>query len=140
MRKIATAVMMFFTCLSVKGQGNSMPFKGYFSNEEYNIYLRINLYDKDIIIPGYEMFGDLPGFLGKKNNSFYWLITSGTVISENKAELNLINDYGSEDLKATLTAVNDSTLTLTQGSGSTLKMPNNRKWQKLPKVIRLRKE
>ncbi len=86
------------------------------------------------------MFGDLPGFLGKKNNSFYWLITSGTVISENKAELNLINDYGSEDLKATLTAVNDSTLTLTQGSGSTLKMPNNRKWQKLPKVIRLRKE
>lgn len=140
MRRIAVSVMMAIACLTVNGQGNTSPFKGYFYNDEYRIYIRMNLYDKDITVPGYEMFGNLPGYLGKKNNNFYWLITSGKAVSENKAELELINDYGSEDLKATVTAVNDSTFTLTQGSGSTLKVPNNRKWQKLPKVITLRKE
>ncbi|MBP3511580.1 MAG: hypothetical protein J6K19_06040 [Prevotella sp.] len=140
MRRITVSVMAAVACLTAYGQGNISPFKGYFYNDEYRIYIRMNLYDKDITVPGYEMFGNLPGYLGKKNNNFYWLITSGKTVSEDKAELELINDYGSEDLKATVTAVNDSTFILTQGSGSTLKVPNNRKWQKLPKVIRLKKE
>ena len=47
----------------------------------------------------------------------------------------LINDPGSDDLTATLTIKNDTTYVLKQGKGSTLKVPNKGKWQKLPSEI-----
>ena len=56
-----------------------------------------------------------------------------------KATLSLINDYGSEDLTATLTMKNDSTFTLRQDDGSTLKVPDKGKWMKLPKELELKK-
>jgi hypothetical protein len=52
----------------------------------------------------------------------------------------MINDYGSEDLTATLTAENDSLYVLKQIDGSTLKVPNNGKWQKLPKRFELKRQ
>ena len=52
----------------------------------------------------------------------------------------MINDYGSEDLTATLTAENDSVYVLKQIEGSTLKIPNNGKWLKLPKTLELRRQ
>ena len=55
------------------------------------------------------------------------------------ATLQMINDYGSEDLTATLTAENDSVFVLKQIDGSTLKVPNNGKWQKLPKTLELKR-
>jgi len=99
--------------------------------------MRINLYDQNIEIPGQELYGQLPGFLGKKRNSFCWVITSCEVKNEHEAKLQLINDFGSEDLEATLTRENDSVYVLRQGSGSTIKVPKNGKWQKLPKSLRL---
>ena len=81
----------------------------------------------------------MPGYLGKKNNSFCWVITSCQVVDEQHATLQLINDYGSEDLKATLIRENDSLYVLKQGSGSTIKVPNNGKWQKLPKTLQLKR-
>ncbi len=47
----------------------------------------------------------------------------------------LINDTGSEDLTATLTVKNDTTYVLRQMKGSTLKVPNKGKWQKLPTEV-----
>jgi glycosyltransferase involved in cell wall biosynthesis len=73
--------------------------------------------------------------LGKKNNPFCWPITAAKVKNEQTAELSLINDYGSEDLTATLTRENDSIYVLKQEKGSTLKVPKNGKWQKLPKSL-----
>ena len=75
-----------------------------------------------------------PGYLGKKHNSFCWLITSSKIDGE-KAELQMINDYGSEDLTATLTVENDSLYVLRQVEGSTLKVPKDGKWQKLPSKL-----
>ena len=43
-----------------------------------------------------------------------------------------VNDFGSEDLTATLTVKNDTLYVLKQVDGSTLKVPKNGKWQKLP--------
>lgn len=140
MRKAILSAILFGTQLHSFAQSTQTSFKGYFCNEEYKVYIRMDLTDSNIIVPGYEMFGELPGFLGKYNNNFYWLITSGKIISPTKAEIELINDYGSEDLKATVTVVNDSTYTLSQISGSPLKVPDNRKWMKLPKTIILKKK
>ena len=90
-------------------------------------------------MPGQELYGDLPGYLGKKNNSFCWVITSVKIKDKNTATMNLINDYGSEDLTATLTQKNDSIYILKQESGSTLKVPKNSKWQKIPKTLEMKR-
>ena len=66
------------------------------------------------------------------NNSFFWLITSKNIKNKKFANIELINDYGSEDLSASLSLKNDSTLVLKQLKGSEIKVPNKGKWQKLP--------
>ena len=121
--------------LVAKSQENNYMFKGYFFNSEYNVYLKIDLHGEGIIVPDHELFGQLPGYLGKKNNSFFWLITSKTVKNKKNATIELINDYGSEDLSASLFLKNDSTLVLKQLKGSDLKVPNKGKWQKLPSEL-----
>jgi len=49
--------------------------------------------------------------------------------------LQVINDYGSEDLEATFTRKDDGTFELKQGDGSTMKIARDRKWVKLPKTL-----
>jgi hypothetical protein len=121
-------------------QQDNTAFRAYLYNNEYDVYLRINFYDQDVTIPGQELYGELPGYLGKKNNSFCWVITSCKVESEKKATLQLINDFGSEDLTATLTRKNDSIYVLRQGDGNPIKVPSKGKWQKLPKTIELKRK
>jgi hypothetical protein len=132
---ILTTCLLSLT-MSVAAQ---KPFHAYLINNEYDVYLRINFYDQDITVPGQELYGQLPGFLGKKHNSFCWIITSAEIKGKT-ATLSLINDYGSEDLIATLTQKNDSVYVLKQGEGSTLKVPKNGKWQKLPKTLELKRK
>ena len=138
-RKFIFTLLLIMNCLGSMAQKDDKSFHAYLYNNEYNVYLNINLYDQDVEVPGQALYGQLPGFLGKKNNSFCWVITSCQVIDEQHATLQLINDYGSEDLKATLIRENDSLYVLKQGSGSTIKVPNNGKWQKLPKTLQLKR-
>ena len=121
-------------------QKDSKPFRAYIYNKEYETYLRINLYDQDVSVPGQELYGKLPGYLGKLHNSFCWVITSCRIINEKHAELQLINDFGSEDLTASLTCVNDSIYELRQEKGSALKVPWKGKWRKLPKTLEMIKQ
>lgn len=139
MNKLIAISLLCLTTISMKAQSNNTPFRAYLSNNEYNVFLRINFYEQDITVPGQDLFGQLPGYLGKKNNSFAWLITSAK-INGDKAKLQLINDYGSEDLTATLTRKNDSIYVLKQESGSTLKVPNKSKWLKLPKTLEFKRK
>ena len=127
------------TALSFAQKEND-AFRAYLYNNEYEVYLRINFYEQDITVPGQDLYGQLPGYLGKLHNSFCWVITSCKVKNEKKAEMRLINDFGSEDLKATLTRQNDSIYILKQEEGSTIKVPRNGKWQKLPKTLELKRK
>ena len=136
MRKyLLTTIALWLTISAFAEQKDSTTFRAYLYNNTYDVYLRINFYDEDIKVPGQELYGTLPGFLGKKNNSFCWVITSAKIKDRKTATLNLINDYGSEDLTATLTRENDSIYILKQVEGSTLKVPKDGKWQKLPKTL-----
>jgi hypothetical protein len=120
-------------------QSDSTLFKGFLQNAEYGVYLRINFHQQNILIPGQEILGEMPGYLGKDHNSFCWPIVSAEVKGK-KATLQMINDYGSEDLEATLTRQNDSIFILRQGKGSTIKVPSNGKWQKLPPVLPFKRQ
>jgi len=133
-----TLFVAFFMLLGVLGakaqQQAERPFQAYLFNDEYKVFLRINFYEQDVIISWQEMFGPLPGFLAKEGNNYCWIITDFK-IDGNKAELEITNDYGSEDLTATLTCVNDSVYTLRQKEGSTLKVPEKKSWKKLPTTL-----
>jgi len=135
---IITVCMVLSVCAQTEKKEG--PFRAYIYNKEYEVYLRLNLYDQDVTIPGQELYGQLPGYLGKLHNSFCWVITSCRLLSDTEAELQLINDFGSEDLTAVLTVKNDSTYTLRQGAGSTIKVPLKGKWQKLPKTLEFKRK
>ena len=134
-KKIILSVILMLTANILWAQTSHENFRAYLVNNKYEVYLRINFYDQNVNVPGHELYGELPGFLGKKNNSFCWLITSCKVKSEKEADIQLINDFGSEDLSAELIRQNDSTYILRQGEGSTIKVPLKGKWQKLPKTL-----
>ena len=139
MNKLIAISLLCLTAICVKAQSKNEPFRAYLYNNEYDVFLRINFYEQDVNVPGQDLFGQVPGYLGKKNNSFAWLITSAK-INGDKAKLQLINDYGSEDLTATLTRRNDSIYVLKQETGSTLKVPNKGKWLKLPKTLEFKRK
>jgi hypothetical protein len=138
--KFFLTLFMTMATTAVLAQSDSTAFRAYLYNNDYEVFLRINLYEQDITVPGQELYGQLPGYLSKKRNSFCWLITSANIVSDKEAVLSLINDYGSEDLTARLIRQNDSTYTLKQMEGSTLKVPKDGKWQKLPKTLELKRK
>lgn len=133
-RLILFLIACQISVLSASAQKTDKPFRAYIYNNEYEVFMRLDLYSESITVPGQELYGNLPGYLGKRHNSFCWLITS-TKIDGNTAELQMINDYGSEDLTARLTVEKDSLYVLRQVEGSTLKVPKEGKWQKLPSKI-----
>jgi hypothetical protein len=135
MTRILLLTLLQLCCTTLFAQDEKQTFRAYLFNEEYDVYLRINFYDQDVEVPGQALYGKLPGFLGKVHNSFCWVITSCKIKNDHEAEMSLINDFGSEDLEARLFCHNDSTYVLHQLKGSTLKVPKNGKWQKLPKYL-----
>ena len=76
MRRIILSTLLALACTASWAQQDERPFRAYLTNNIYNVYLRINFYEQDITIPGQELYGQLPGFLGKQRNSFCWVITS----------------------------------------------------------------
>jgi len=138
---VAIAALLCLSATSWAQQGQR-PFEGYFTYADYEVYLRLNVYEQDITIPGQELYGQLPGYLSREQNAFSWPVVEAEVVSDKtpvQARLTLINDFGSEDCTCMLTQVDDSTYTLRQLSGATLKVARQGKWQKLPKEFTLKR-
>lgn len=109
-------------------------------NKEYDVFLQLNLYEETEMIPGQDILGKTYGYLKKTTDSRVWIITDAVISKDGKsARLEMINDYGSEDLNATLMQESDSTFTLKQLEGSTLKVAGRGKWIKLPKTMTFKK-
>lgn len=117
-----------------------IAFIGEFHNNEYNVYIKINLIDKDILVPGQEILGELDGYFGSTQSSHIWPITSSE-LEGSTAQIEVINNYGSEDFTASIILKDNNTLEFKHLKGSTFKFPVNKKWQKLPsKLTFIRKE
>ena len=117
---------------------DTIIFKTHIENKEYQVWLDIDFYKQDIIIPGQEIFGEVPGYLGAKRDTRKWIIVD-LGIKGNVATLDIINDYGSENLVATLTYNGDGTYTFKQIKGSTIEIVVNNKWVKLPQKMIFKK-
>ncbi len=134
MKKLIIMLVTFFALADCMAQGDSAVFKGYLENKEYSIYIRMNFYDNDVVIPGQEIYGQMPGFIGDRKDGRKWLIVEAKP-QKDKAELSISNDDGYEDLTAELSRNADGTYTLKQKEGSVLKFARNRKWMKIPKTV-----
>ena len=139
MNKLIVSALLCLASISASAQTKQEPFRAYLINKELDVVMRINFYQQDVTVPSQDLLGQVPGYLSKRFSSFVWVITDAQV-KGHKATLQMINDYGSEDLTATLTAKGDSVFILKQESGSTLKVPHKGKWQKLPKTIEFRRQ
>ena len=130
---------MFALLVSVKLAAQSdKVFHTYIYNDEFKVYMDINLYENNVIVPNQELFGETPGYFGAKRDERKWLITSAKIDGKNTATLEIVNDYGSEDLTATLTFnPEDGSYVLRQKSGSRIKIVVNRKWVKIPTELKL---
>lgn len=130
---------MFVLLVSVKLAAQSdKVFHTYIYNDDFKVYMDINLYENNVIVPDQELFGEIPGYFGAKRDQRKWLITSAKIDGKNSATLEIVNDYGSEDLTATLTYnPEDGSYVLKQKSGSRIKIVVNRKWVKIPTELKL---
>lgn len=134
LRLLLSFIICHFSFSSVAAQ-DSTAFRAYLYNQEYDVYMRINFYRQNIIVPWQQLFGEMPGYLSREGSMYCWLVASVELKDERTALLEMVNDYGSEDLTAQLTQDNDSVYTLRCLNGSPLKMPKDKKWQKLPKQL-----
>ena len=138
MKRIIIAIVSLAITLTTYAQ-NLKVFKGYLYNNEYQVYLDIDFYQKNILVPNQEIFGQLPGYFGAKRDTRKWLITDAKISNDSTAQISIINDYGSEDLSATLHRDKNGQYILKQGEGSPIKIVVNRKWVKIPKTLILTK-
>lgn len=138
MKRLSILAIISAIALNAFSQNDSI-FKCNLYNEEYKVYMNINLYDSNITAPRQEIFGELPGYFGQDNDSRVWLITDVKISKNNIAKLSIVNDYGSEDLTATLTVDKDGNYILKQEDGSRIKIVENRKWVKIPTELKFKK-
>lgn len=135
MRSIKLLLALALLPSVASAQTDSTLMKGTFQNNEYHIYIKMDLYHNNVVVPGQEVFGEMAGFLGDYRDWRKWLFASAKIKKTGVADLEISNDYGSEDLTARLTVKPDGTATLKQLEGSTIKIARNRKWVKLPSEI-----
>lgn len=139
MKRLCFTALILFAMLYTHAQQDSTTFRGYLYNDEYKVFLKINFYKKNVKVPGQDIYGDLPGYFGARRDNRLWLITDADMTDGQTAELSIINDFGSEDLTATLRKDKEDNYILTQKSGSRIKIVVNRKWLKLPKEMKFLK-
>ena len=133
-RTIISLLLLFAILVGAAAQEQN--FKCQIYNKEYDVSLILNLYEEAITIPGQEVLGKVYGYLKKPTDSRAWVIMGAKVSPDDKkAKLEIVNDYGSEDLEATITLQRDGSYMLTQEEGSTIKVASKGKWVKIPKNI-----
>lgn len=137
LKKIVLFCLMLAFCLV----GNAQEiFKTRIYNKEYDVFMQLNLYEENVKIPGQDILGETYGYLKKTTDYRVWIITDVKISEDGKkANLEMINDYGSEDLTAELLLQDDDNYQLKQLTGSVIKVAGKNKWIKLPKSLIFKK-
>lgn len=116
-------------------------FYGKVYNADYDVFIDMNLYEESVAIPGQDVLGKVFGYLKKNGDSRVWIIMSVRFSEDGRrATLEMVNDYGSDDLVATLSIETDGSYILKQEEGSNIKVAGRGKWIKLPKVLAFKRK
>lgn len=129
---LLTLYLFYGTVLYAQG----FVFNTQIYNSEYDIFMELNLYEEKIKIPGQDILGKVYGYLKKTTDSRVWIVMDVNISSNGKsARIEMVNDYGSEDLVASLSVGENGVYVLKQLEGSALKVAGKGKWIKLPKIL-----
>ena len=141
MKKTLVTLFSLFVAMVVMAQTDTIPssaadssFIGRFVNDELNIFVELNLRDKNVTVEGQDILGDLDGYFGCTKCQHVWPIVAAEV-SGSSASIDVVNNHGSEDFTARLTLNADGTLTFRHLEGSTFKFPIPGKWHKIPTKV-----
>ncbi len=134
MRKYALVLLACLMSLLAAAQ-NDGPFKGTVRNKEYKIFITMNFYDKDIIADGNDVLGEMDGFIGSTQSNNKWFIIESRIKDRNTAEIDVVNEFGSEDFTAVLKTDGKGSYVLDKKDGSTMKFGVMGKWQKIPSDV-----
>ncbi|MCR4852212.1 MAG: hypothetical protein K5893_01305 [Prevotella sp.] len=141
MKKILfISLLSLFTTLAMGQQTTEQEasadssFIGKFVNDELNIFVQINFRDKNVTVNGQDILGELDGYFGCTKCQHVWPIVAAEV-KGNVAEIDVINNHGSEDFVARMTLNDDGTITFRHLDGSTFKFPIPGKWHKIPSKV-----
>lgn len=139
MKRTVFALLVASAALQVQAQ-EARPFDTTIHDEEHKIYIKMDLYDKDVTVPGQDMLGEMDGYFGSTQSRGIWMIVASKLVDERTAEIEVVNDYGSEDFTAELKVNRDGTYSYRKKGGSTLKFAVKGKWQKLPGSLKFKKK
>mgnify|MGYP006872979775 CR=1 FL=1 len=111
----------------------SGPFVGRFSNKQLDIDLDLNLYDKKVIVPGYE---DEPsyGFLRGKINGL-WMVMKVKKMDEKQAVVRMASEIGADAVDVRFKALDDGAVSFEHIGDVGVKAVQGSKYVKLPKVV-----
>ena len=107
---ILSAYTALYISISLQAQTDSTFVRTIYNADE-DIYIVMNLIDKNITIPNQDFMGEMAGYIGDDKDFRKWLIIEAKFINVKTAQLSICNDEGTEDLEATLTINPDNTYT-----------------------------
>ncbi len=128
------SLVFLFVSLTLQAQDK---FKGGFINEEFKISLRLNLYDDDIPVPGFELDSCYGYLRGGINGA--WVILKVVSLGDDEAEVRAVSERGSDAQNLRISVGDDGKLFLRQIDGTNIKGVKGRKYVKLPKEIEFNK-
>lgn len=70
MKKLLISLLICHLLPVATSAQTERPFKAYLTNEEYEVYLRINLYEQNIQVPGQELYGELLAIWARSTTAF----------------------------------------------------------------------
>ncbi len=128
------SLVLLFVPLTLQAQDK---FKGGFINEEFKINLRLNLYDDDIPVPGFELDSCYGYLRGGINGA--WIILKVVALDDDEAEVRAVSERGSDAQNLRISVADDGKLFVRQIDGTSIKGVKGRKYVKLPKEIEFKR-
>ena len=139
MKKTILALLAVILPMLAAAQ-DARPFDVKVVNDEYKIYIRMNLHDKNLTVPGQDVLGQVDGYIASTQSRSTWIIIASEIVDERTARIEVVNDYGSEDFTAELKLNADGSYSYKKKDGSTLKFAVKGKWQKIPSTLQFVKK
>lgn len=132
MSRFLSILLYVSAVCGISSIGNkAFPWQGTFISTSPQATLSIDLYNETVNVPGMDMFGPMNGYLGGTDIYGTWMVTSYKVVDNNKAEVRLSNDFGSETQAVELTIQNDTLLLFRMVDGTVIKKREGKRLVKL---------
>ena len=103
MKKALLIMALLISCIAAMAQKGANVFTGYLYNSEYQVFLKINFVEKNVVSETQPLFGEMPGYFGAKRDMREWFITDAKVVNKKTAKLRYKKKL---KLKATVTPWN----------------------------------